>query len=307
MPRLIAFVLCLCAGLAAASARAQDGATCGFLRDVERLRPDLDQLRSGRMAVAEFETRLAGIRNALAGDARMAVFSDTERQALHAYVQALRQDWALSGIRSDGRQIPGLTQPTEQVLSALVDIHAKFGCVLAPTASTALLLGFHAQTVSAAVLGLTTFGICMALYALYRLLWRRKGKRLICHVPALLHYGAHCTSTTILDISCGGAKIQSPPLDVGATNLVLHLPGYSLPVRVAWSNGLFAGLRFDMRLSVGEVEDIAAIDARADHPEGLTLRAPSCFRPGCHQTCRNHRPTLAATAATDIPGRGPPS
>lgn len=267
--------------------------SCDIVEGLLALPTDIELVRAGRGDARQFKRNLAQSLSVLKDRRRVAVFSKAEIRTLRIFAGAVREDWKLNGTSANGRQIPGLTRTSKTIQSQLSAIVEKFGCIPHGSNAGSSLWSTGSAPIKPFTLLFVVVGMVLVLLGAYWLVRSRySAQRKICRLPALIRYDGICTATTMLDISRGGTMIEAPAEAFPTNEVTLHLPGLSIPSRVAWTNKNFAGLKFVKNLSARRVDSIANLKLDSDQPVDLTDEAPSCFEPGCHLLCKTHRMTM---------------
>lgn len=298
MKRAIITVFYLLATVAGMDAKAQASQTCELLEDVASLPVSLTDVRQNRLDAQDFDSTLIDVVRAMANQQQMLVFKPRDQNALRSVVKTVRRDWALGRMSAGRSAQANLATIPDAAVYRLNKMLRKYGCNPRLLRGRAVIFGFVPHSVATVLAAFLAIGALLATYGFSRLIKRERSVRKICCMPALLRYDGTCTVSTVLDFGRGGAKVKAPEGGFGTGAVSLHLAGHSIPARVAWENGMFAGLAFHTVQSKELVREI--LDARlpSSQPENLTEKAPACFKPGCHSNCLDHRGTVVEIAVT---------
>ncbi|MFD1158920.1 PilZ domain-containing protein [Roseovarius aestuarii] len=273
-------------------ASAEQVRTCNFVERLIDLPNQLEAARRGGGDAARFKRSLASALEFLKTPSETVVFTDSEIRTLRIFSGTIRKDWKLNGLSLDGRQIAGLTHTTATIQRELADIVGKFGCKPPnPSGTPPLWNTGDADTDTMSYLAVSALLLILSL-GIIRMVWRRDDKRLVCSIPALLRYESLCTISTIVNISRSGAMVEVPAETFTTNRLGVHVSAFSTSARIVWSNSNFAGLKFDKEIPSKVFDNIVSAKFEDSVCKELANAAPGCFRPGCHLTCKFHRPTV---------------
>ncbi|WP_299852013.1 PilZ domain-containing protein [uncultured Roseovarius sp.] len=212
---------------------------------------------------------------------RTVIFTRSELRTMRIFAGAVREDWKMNGSSSNGRQIPGLTKTSTTIQTQLSAIASKFGCEIPSNGSVSTLWNVKSAPINPLTLLIAVLFSALAVLSIYRLVRQRyQSKRRICNVRAMLHHGDLCVETTILDISRGGAMVESPTEEFPTSDLTLQLTDHDIVSRVVWTNSNFIGLSFDKMLSSRVVDEIAEMSHETDQVNDLTDATTDRFEVG---------------------------
>ena len=127
----------------------------------------------------------------------------------------------------------------------------------------------------------------------------RQWRRYPCNVTALVQHGDKSTVTFLINISRGGAQIQAPMGGIQGENIRLFVGGHQLTARKTWSNKYYMGVAFDSPIPNSTMNEIKKPVRHETMLMKISENAPSCFFPGCHLTCVNHRQTQISAEHAD--------
>ena len=275
-----AFLL-ICTLCGAGPARAGPADSCDLIVSLVGLPVDLQLVRADRVNAAEFKRKLLKSLNALGNRDRTHVFSREELRAMRIFAGTVREDWKMNGATPGGRQIPGLTRTSQTIQDRLEAIMAKFGCQMPNASPGSHLWAVDEAPISPLSLLLTVGGFVLGALGIYRLVWRRyQVTRRLCHVPAQLRFEGTTAATHIMDISRGGAMIETAADAPAGDSVILEVAGHDIAGRVAWTNSNFTGLKFDRMLPPRVVDDIAGSTVWPSPENARTKLGATCLGAG---------------------------
>ena len=299
MPRILVLLFLWLSALSGHAAASQASQTCMVLNRVAELPAALGAAWTGRLAPDGFSRQVEAAQRGLWSMHTVLAGDPDDIAALWSVVHGVKRVWDARHFRERSPDQGSGYDLSQARHDHLIGIFDKFGC--GPTILHGSALMFGVLPMSVAISGAAFFGLgaILSLVGFVRLRRRRRAVRRMCHLPALLRYDRTCTVTTVVDIGRGGAKVKAPEGGFGTTEVTLHLKGLSVPARVRWENGMYAGLSFVAVQPDAAIREMLTQGDEDGRLRDLTNAVPACFAPDCHLSCSAHRAAHLPMAAAD--------